>query len=143
MTNVKGNTALKSETTEKTTLTVVKPTETILTPVKDVEEVKEPIATIEPVAEVVKPLTFEEIRDKGKTLFSLGCKYDEVKAKADELKTFKISHNKDIAKIVVSDANGKSFTSGNPKAIAKFIDFCSEQMNLTLSELETEMRKIS
>ena len=110
---------------------------------EEIKEVKEPIATVEPVAEVVKPLTFEEIRDKGKTLFSLGCKYDEVKAKADELKTFKISHNKDIAKIVVSDANGKSFTSGNPKAIAKFIEFCSEQMNLNLSELETEMRKIS
>ncbi len=142
MTNVKGNTALKSETTEKTTLTVVKPTESVLTPIVEIKEVKEPIATVEPVAEV-KPLTFEEIRDKGKTLFSLGCKYDEVKAKADELKTFKISHNKDIAKIVVSDANGKSFTSGNPKAIAKFIEFCSEQMNLNLSELETEMRKIS
>lgn len=143
MTNLKGNTALKSETTEKATLTVVKPTESVLTPVMEIKEVKEPIATVEPVAEVVKPLSFEEIRDKGKTLFSLGCKYDEVKAKADELKTFKISHNKDIAKIVVSDANGKSFTSGNPKAIAKFIEFCSEQMAVTLSELETEMRKIS
>jgi len=136
--------ALKSEKPEETTkLTVVKPTnESILLPVEETGEVKEPIATIEQVAEV-KTISFEEIRDKGKTLFQLGCKYDEVKAKSDELKSFKISHNKDIAKIVLSDANGKSFTSGNPKAISKFIDFCNEQMNLNLVELETEMRKLA
>ncbi len=109
-----------------------------------VEEVAEVIQTTETQAEEVKPvLTFQELRDKGKTLFMLGDKWEEVKGKQEQLRSFRLTHQNEQAKIVLSDAEGRTFASSNPKAIAKFIEFCSEQFENTLSELETEIRKIS
>ena len=113
-------------------------------PTATVETVAEVIQTIETPAEEVKPVpTFQELRDKGKTLFMLGDKWEEVKGKQEQLRSFKLTHQHEQAKIVLSDAEGKTFASSNPKAIAKFIEFCSEQFENTLSELETEIRKIS
>ena len=114
--------------------------------VAEVTETAE-VETVEPTAvvetEVVKVPTLEELKDKGKTLYILAEKHEEVKAKADHLRNFKLTHQKDVAKIVLSDADGQTFSSSNPKAIAKFIDFCGEQFENTLSELETEIRKVS
>ena len=115
-----------------TTVTVTAEETTIKT------ETPEAVSTV-----VINPPTLEELKDKGKTLYILAEKYDEVKAKADHLRNFKLTHQKDVAKIVLSDADGQTFSSSNPKAIAKFIDFCGEQFENTLSELETEIRKVS
>jgi hypothetical protein len=145
MTKVIGNTALKSD--EKVFMVTV-PKNEVKTQLKPVAETKPepapaPAPTPGPVNEQPKPITFEQIREKGETLFNLLQKFDEVKAKADELKSFKISHNNENAKIIISDATGRSFASANPKAISKFIDYCSEQMSETLQGLETEMRKLA
>lgn len=144
--NVKGNTALKGEVKEvANALKVVKSeilpakAESKPEPKPEVKEEVKPVQAAEPQ----KPLSFDQIREKGETLFQLLQKFDEVKEKSDELKSFKISHNNENAKIVISDATGRSFASGNPKAISKFIEFCSEQMAETLSSLETEMRKLA
>ena len=88
-------------------------------------------------------MTFEQIRTKGTMLFNLSAKYDQVKAKADELSKFKILHNKDVAQIQLKDALGNTFISGNPKAIGKFIAYCSEELQTALQEVEEEMRKIA
>jgi len=143
-TNVKGNTALKGDATAnsfKAKMTVIKNDVTEKVTVKS-EESQES-ETKQPVKVEVKPLTFEEIRAKGTNLFNLSAKYDQVKAKADELKKFKILHNKDVAQIQLKDAQGNTFISGNPKAIGKFIAFCSEELETTLKEVEEEMRKIA
>jgi len=148
MSNVKGNTALKSD--QKVFMVTVPKNEVSekvlkLEAVAEVKPEPKPETVPAPVAvpEQPKPLSFEQIREKGETLFNFLQKFDEVKAKADELKSFKISHNNENAKIVISDATGRSFVSANPKAISKFIEYCSEQMNETLQGLETEMRKLA
>jgi hypothetical protein len=145
MAKVIGNTALKSD--EKVFMVTLPKTAVneseILQPVAETKQEPKPEPTPGPVNEQPKPLSFEQIREKGETLFNLLQKFDEVKAKADELKSFKISHNNENAKIVISDATGRSFVSANPKAISKFIDYCSEQMGETLQGLETEMRKLA
>ena len=150
MTNLRGNTAVKSDVKEvANALKVVKSeilpatNESKPEPKPDPKpEVKEEVKLVQ-AEELKKPLSFDQIREKGETLFQLLQKFDEVKEKSDELKSFKISHNNENAKIVISDATGRSFASGNPKAISKFIEFCSEQMAETLSSLETEMRKLA
>lgn len=143
MTKTKGNTALKSEAveTEKAVLTVIK-NEVAEIATEKSEETQEPEIK-QPVQVEVKALTFEEIRTKGAMLFNLSAKYDQVKAKADELSKFKILHNKDVAQIQLKDALGNTFISGNPKAIGKFIAYCSEELQTALQEVEDEMRKIA
>ena len=141
--NVKGNTALKGdEKKEAVKMTVVK------SDVLPVQAAAEPKPEVLPVQEEVKqeqpkPLSFEQIREKGQNLFNLMQKYDDVKGKAEDLKSFELLHNEEMASIVISDVKGRSFTSRNPKAIAKFIEFCGEQLTETLNSLETEMRKLA
>lgn len=148
--NAKGNTALKGDVKEvATALKVVKtdvlPAKVETKPEPKPEQKPEVKEEVKPVqaAEPQKPLSFEQIREKGETLFQLLQKFDEVKGKADELKSFTISHNNDNAKIVINDATGRSFISSNPVAIKKFIEFCGEQMAETLKGLEAEMRKLA
>ena len=144
MNKMLGNTALKSETIEnskKAVLTVIKNEVAELATVKS-EETQE-LEIKQPVQVEVKALTFEQIRTKGTMLFNLSAKYDQVKAKADELSKFKILHNKDVAQIQLKDALGNTFISGNPKAIGKFIAYCSEELQTALQEVEEEMRKIA
>lgn len=148
--NAKGNTALKSDVKEVATAMKVVKTDVLPAKVEtkpepkpeQKSEVKEELKPVQE-AEPQKSLSFEQIREKGETLFQLLQKFDEVKEKADELKSFKISHNNENAKIVISDATGRSFVSGNPKAISKFIEYCSEQMCEILTGLEAEMRKLA
>ena len=150
MTNLRGNTAVKSDVKEvANALKVVKseilPATTESKPEPKPEpkpEVKEEVKPVQ-AEELKKPLSFDQIREKGETLFQLLQKFDEVKGKADELKSFTISHNNDNAKIVINDATGRSFISSNPVAIKKFIEFCGEQMAETLKGLETELRKLA
>ena len=40
----------------------------------------------------------EEIRDKAKVGFILSEKWEEVKRKSDDLNSFKLTHNRDVAK---------------------------------------------
>jgi len=143
-TKVKGNNALKSEATEiekKSHLSVVK--NDVADNATGKSEETQKIENKEHVKVEVKPLSFEEIRAKGTNLFNLSAKYDQVKAKADELKKFKILHNQDVAQIQLIDALGSTFTSGNPKAISKFIAYCGEELETALKEVEDEMRKIA
>jgi len=145
MTNyVNGYTALKSdEKKEAVKMTVVK--NEVKIEKADLSESKE---KVKPMHDEIKPdhqksLSFDQIREKGEMLFQLLQKFDEVKKKSDDLKSFKISHNNDLASIIISDASGRSFKSQNSKAISKFIDFCGAQMSDTLIDLENEMRKLA
>ena len=110
--------------------------QTIETPAEEVPTVKAEVIT--PV-EII-PLTFEELRDKAKTGYILSEKWEEVKRKSDDLNSFKLTHNREVAKIVLSDADGKTFSSSNPKAIEKFIEFCNEQFSTALAGLENDLR---
>ncbi len=139
----------EAEIVNITTETAIEEVQTIAT----IEEVAEVIQTIETPAEEVPtvtaeiitpveiiPLTFEELRDKAKTGYILSEKWEEVKRKSDDLNSFKLTHNRDVAKIVLSDADGKTFSSSNPKAIEKFIEFCNEQFSTALAGLENDLR---
>ena len=139
----------EAEIVNITTETPIEEIQTIAT----IEEVAEVIQTIETPAEEVStvtaeiitpveiiPLTFEELRDKAKTGYILSEKWEEVKRKSDDLNSFKLTHNRDVAKIVLSDADGKTFSSSNPKAIEKFIEFCNEQFSTALAGLENDLR---
>ena len=127
---------VEEQTTTATVEEVAEVIQTIETPAEEVPTVT--VETIKPV-EII-PLTFEELRDKAKTGYILSEKWEEVKRKSDDLNSFKLTHNRDVAKIVLSDADGKTFSSSNPKAIEKFIEFCNEQFSTALAGLENDLR---
>jgi len=127
---------VEEQTTTATVEEVAEVIQTIETPAEEVPTVT--AETIKPV-EII-PLTFEELRDKAKTGYILSEKWEEVKRKSDDLNSFKLTHNRDVAKIVLSDADGKTFSSSNPKAIEKFIEFCNEQFSTALAGLENDLR---
>ena len=131
----------KIETVEEQTTTAA--VEEVAEVIQTIETPAEEVATV--TAEIIKPveiipLTFEELRDKAKTGYILSEKWEEVKRKSDDLNSFKLTHNRDVAKIVLSDADGKTFSSSNPKAIEKFIEFCNEQFSTALAGLENDLR---
>ena len=104
---------------------------------------KEAVRVINFVKEEVKTIPLQEIRERNKNCFIVSEKYQEVKTKAEELREFKLTHQTEQAKIILTDAEGRIFTSSNPAAIEKFISYCSDQFEIKLSELETEIRKLS
>ncbi len=121
----------------KTELKVVSKTDETKKGVKPTA--KAPKATAEPQAQP-KILTLEEIKRKNEVLSRLMERHESVSRKLKSVENFQISHDRDTATVLVTDASGESFESNSPKTIKQLIDFWKKEFNEALTALEEEIR---
>lgn len=127
----------KNSTAQK--IEQVTPTMKVLMPAK-AEEAKATETTAEPKAEP-KPLTLAEIKRKNEVLSRLMERHENLSEKRKRVENFKLSHDRDTANVLVTDANGEEFQSNSPKTIGKLIEFWMKEFNEALGELEKEIRE--
>lgn len=131
----------KNSTAQK----IEQPTQTmkVLTPaIAEVvkEQPKAPEATAETKPEP-KPLTLAEIKRKNEVLSRLMERHEILSEKRRRVENFRLSHDRDTATVLVTDANGEEFQSNSPKTIGRLIEFWMNEFNEALSELEKEIRE--
>jgi hypothetical protein len=86
--------------------------------------------------------TMQELKESVTTLYLLQEKHTTLIAKRASLNKFAITHQKDNAEVVVTDAKGEEFTSRSPKTIAKLIEFWKLEFDEAIAEVEAELQKI-
>ncbi|MDR1716340.1 MAG: hypothetical protein LBS20_10885 [Prevotella sp.] len=86
--------------------------------------------------------TMQELKESVTTLYLLQEKHTALIAKRASLNKFAITHQKDNAEVVVTDAHGEEFTSRSPKTIAKLIEFWKQEFDEAIAEVEAELQKI-
>lgn len=92
--------------------------------------------------EQVKPQpTLAEIKRKNEVLSRLMERHENLSEKRKRVENFKLSHDRDTANVLVTDANGEEFQSNSPKTIGKLIEFWMKEFNEALGELEKEIRE--
>lgn len=107
------------------------PTMTILVPEKKGEEKKE-----------IGLPTIEEIKRRNDVLTRLVVRHENLTEKRRMVENFQVSHDRDTASVLVTDANGEHFQSNSPKTIGKLIEFWKAEFNEAISELEQEIRNV-
>lgn len=70
---------------------------------------------------------------------ALSTRFNQLKEKSNELKTFKAGNDKLGAKIVFKNAQGFDFTVQNSTVIERLIQAGTEELNILLSEAENEV----
>lgn len=103
------------------------------------EQPKAPEVTAETKPEP-KPLTLAEIKRKNEVLSRLMERHEILSEKRRRVENFRLSHDRDTATVLVTDANGEEFQSNSPKTIGRLIEFWMNEFNEALSELEKEIR---
>lgn len=92
--------------------------------------------------EEVKPQpTLAEIKRKNEVLSRLMERHEILSEKRRRVENFRLSHDRDTATVLVTDANGEEFQSNSPKTIGRLIEFWMNEFNEALSELEKEIRE--
>ena len=101
---------------------------------------KETVTEVKPVEEV-KPLTIEDIKRKNEVLKRLTDKYDRLQDKLRRVQNFKLSSDREMATIVVTDSNGEEFQSNSQKTLVQLIAFWHEEFKEAIAEVEREIRE--
>lgn len=83
--------------------------------------------------------TIEEIKRRNDVLTRLVVRHENLTEKRRMVENFQISHDRDTASVLVSDANGEHFQSNSPKTISKLIEFWKAEFNEAIAELEREI----
>ena len=104
-------------------------------------EKKQELAPVEAVERKRIP-TMQELKDCATTLYLLQDKHTKLLEKRSSLNKFAITHEKENAEVVVTDANGEEFTSRSPKTIAKLIEFWKEEFDEAIQAVEEELKKM-
>ncbi len=99
------------------------------------------IATVAKIGQRRIP-TMQELKESVTTLYLLQEKHTALISKRASLNKFAITHQKDNAEVVVTDAHGEEFTSRSPKTIAKLIEFWKQEFDEAIAEVEAELQKI-
>ncbi len=86
--------------------------------------------------------TMQELKDSVTTLYLLQEKHSQLITKRASLNKFAITHQKDNAEAVITDANGEEFRSCSPKTIAKLIEFWKEEFDEAINEVESQLKQI-
>lgn len=136
MTQVKGNTALKAAEVTKPVLMISEGGKNKTT----ANEVKKEVE-VKPETVVKKEPTLQELKNRATVLFLLQEKHTKLSDKRASLDNFAIKHEESNATITVRDANGEEFKSSSPKTIGRFIEFCKEEFEVVINEVESELKK--
>ncbi len=125
-TEVKGNTAVKSEKTgnsKNANLSVVK---------NDVAENANQKTEVQP--------SFEDMRRKAVLTINLSDKLTEVKEKSSKFQGFKHSSN---AYLSLTDDKGVSVTTYNPRVLERVQLIISEEYNIAIEAVEVELKNLA
>jgi hypothetical protein len=104
-----------------------------------IEEKKE---SLEKVMEKFKPepiKTAEERINRAKQFEALSTRYNALKEKENELKTFHAGNDKTNAKIVFKNAQGFSFEVQNSNVIDRLTKAAKEELSILLNEAQNEV----
>lgn len=104
-----------------------------------IEEKKE---SLEKVMEKFKPepiKTAEERINRAKQFEALSTRYNALKEKENELKTFHAGNDKTNAKIVFKNAQGFSFEVQNSNVIDRLTKAAKEELSMLLNEAQNEV----
>lgn len=155
-TNVNGNnTAVTnsvlfgSDNKEKTATNKKTSTKAIVIPVKEKEIPTHAEQTPTQQPEVYQELpvqktilTFREMQEKAEKMHLLSGKYDSLNNKKKDLDLFSISHDRDTARMRITDAKGQIFESSNPVCIRQLIDIWKKSYAEAMVKIEEEMRTL-
>lgn len=72
----------------------------------------------------------------------LSEKYDDLSLKKQNLDLFSISHDRDTARMRLTDAKGQHFESSNPVCIRQLIDIWKKTYIDAMAKTEEEMRQL-
>ena len=111
----------KEVTNQVTDLKVLKP---------DTDQVKETTA----------PPSFEQVKQGIEKRFLLVEKHNELTEQKLKLEKFQISHDSDRVSMRINDENGLNFSSSNPVAVGKLIEFCLASLTEKMKEIENQLR---
>lgn len=70
---------------------------------------------------------------------ALSTRYNQLKDKSNELKTFQAGNDKLSAKVVFKNAQGFEFTVQNSNVIGKLIEAGEKELSILLNEAENEV----
>jgi hypothetical protein len=104
-----------------------------------IDEKKE---SLEKVMEKFKPepiKTAEERINRAKQFEALSTRYNALKEKENELKTFHAGNDKTNAKIVFKNAQGFSFEVQNSNVIDRLTKAAKEELSILLNEAQNEV----
>ncbi len=106
------------------------------------EEKKEPKPAEQATPPVANIPSIEELQARAEKTSQLVKRYQTVKEKKAEIDRFTILHDSENSKIYISDEDGRSITTSNPKSIAQVIDIWKKDINEALAKAEQEVREI-
>ena len=135
MTQVKGNNALQGDGKPVLKLTEGKKD-------KAQEQTSEQTTPVqEPTKEAPRVPTMDELKHRATVIHLLSEKHSKLTEKRQRLDKFEISHDKENAEIVLTDANGEEFTSHSPKSIAQLIEFWKNEFDGAIQEIEVQLKQ--
>lgn len=86
--------------------------------------------------------TIREMQEKAEKMHLLSEKYDDLSLKKQNLDLFSISHDRDTARMRLTDAKGQHFESSNPVCIRQLIDIWKKTYIDAMAKTEEEMRQL-
>ncbi len=110
---------------------------------KQVAEVKNIDIAPKPAEQVVTmPPSIEELQARAEKTSQLVERYQTIKEKKAELDSFVILHDREQARIVITDNNGRRIETYNPKSIAQVVEIWKKDINEALAKAEQDVREI-
>lgn len=99
----------------------------------------------EPVTQPKAPTApnIEDLKARASLMTILSQKHEDLTSKRRELERFAISHDKNNAQMSVVDANGKEFSSSNPKSIGQLLTIWKAEFEEAIKATEEELRAVA
>lgn len=85
------------------------------------------------------PKSAESRIESMKQFEALSTRYNQLKEKSNELKTFQAGNDKLTAKVVFKNAQGFEFTVQNSNVIGKLLEAGEKELSILLAEAENEV----
>jgi hypothetical protein len=102
-------------------------------------EAKATLKVVKPEAESKAPQkpkpTVQEVKTQIFDRFNLAEKHDQLSGQLADLKNFEANITND-ARLRIENGSGRSFSSGDPSAVNRQIQFCRESIEAQIKELE-------
>jgi hypothetical protein len=102
-------------------------------------DVKATLKVVKPEAEIKQPEqpkpTVQELKDQIFDRFNLAEKHDQLSGQLADLKNFEANINND-ARVRIENGSGRFFSSADPGAVKRQIQFCRESIEAQLKEVE-------
>jgi hypothetical protein len=102
-------------------------------------EVKTTMQVVKPEAETKQPETpkptVQEVKEQIFDRFNLAEKHNQLTGQLSDLKNFEANITND-ARVRIENGSGRSFSSSDPGAVKRQIQFCRESIEAQIKEVE-------